>query len=141
MMKMIQRRDFDPNSWSADLSVSLDDADNLDQLLEAIVRRYHLLGGVIATDAGVVQAQYGGAVSDLEQLAAAIDTSVLPRYFANGPFDAYVDIVAPGMIALLMRQRPDGETERDELTMVSDYKVAKQMTEELRAEMVRIADR
>jgi hypothetical protein len=37
-----------------------------------------------------------------------------------------------------MRQRPDDELERDELAMVSDYNVAKQMTEELRAGLARL---
>lgn len=135
---MIQRRNAGSSSWSADLSVTLENARDLQSLLEAIVHRYRLLGAVIATDSGEVKAQFGGAVSDLESLAAAIDPTVLPRYFANGPFDAYVDIVAPGLIALLMRQRPDEEMDRDELAMVSDYNVAKQMTEELRAGIARL---
>ena len=134
---MIQRRN-PGSSWFPDMSVSLDSAKDLQSLVEAVVLRYKLLGGVVATDSGEVKAQFGGAVNDLQSLAAAIDPTVLPRYFANGPFDAYVDIVAPGLIALLMRQRPEEEANRDELAMVSDYNVAKQMTEELRAAIARL---
>lgn len=134
---MIQRAP-EPGSWSADPSVSLHSAGDLQSLLEAIVRRYQLLGGVVANNAGVVQAQTGGAVQDLQSLAAAIDVSVLPRYYANGPLDAYVDIVGPDLIALLMRERPDGGDGRTELGMVSDYNVAKEMTEELRAGISRL---
>jgi hypothetical protein len=134
---MIQRRN-PGSSWFPDLSVTLATAEDLQSLIEAVVHRYKLLGGVIASDSGEVHAQFGGGFSDLQSLAAAIDPTVLPRYFANGPFDAYVDIVAPGLIALLMRQRPEEEANRDELAMVSDYNVAKQMTEELRAAIARL---
>jgi hypothetical protein len=125
---MIQPRS---NSWSADQRISLADATDLQSLLELIVQRYQLLGGVIADSSGTVKAQTGGAVKDLQELATVIDVSVLPRYYANGPYDAYVDLVGNGMIALLMRERPAG-MERSELGMVSDYAVAKEMTEELR---------
>ena len=135
---MIQRRTPDPSTWSADPTVSLNNAVDLQSLLEAVVRRYRLLGGVIADNNGAIQAQTGGAVQDLQSLAAAIDVRVLPRYYANGPLDAYVDIVGPNYIALLMRERPDGEEGRTELGMVSDYNIAKQMTEELRVGILRI---
>lgn len=136
---MIQHRDATPKGWAADPRVRLDTARDLQSLLEALVRRYQLTGAVIATDAGVIQAHVGGPVDDLPGLAAAIDPRVLPRYFANGPLDAYADIPKPGLIALLLRNRPEGgEGERDPLAVVSDYNVARQMTEELRNGMVRI---
>lgn len=136
---MIYRKE--PNdSWSADLRIALDDATDLQSLLDALVQRYALLGGVIATHAGAVLAQTGSALTDLKQLAAAIDPTVLPRYFANGPFDAYVDIVGDGLIALLMRERGDPDAERTQLAMVADYNVAKDMTEELRFHIQRITE-
>lgn len=117
----------------------LDGARDLQSLLEALVKRYRLTGAVIATDAGGVQAQVGEPVEDLPGLAAAIDPRVLPRYFANGELDAYADIPAPGLIALLMHRRTDSaQADRDELAIVSDYNVARQMTDELRAGMARL---
>ena len=124
-----------PNqTWSADSTVNLREAHDVQSLLELIVRRYALMGGIIANGSGQVEAQTGGAVSDLRELAAAIDVSTLPRYYANGNLDAYVDIVTGGRIALFMRERPL-EGERSELAMVSDYQVAKEMMEELRAHL------
>lgn len=131
--EMIQPR----KNWSADSRFELSDAHDLQSLLEVLVKRYRLLGGVIANDRGIVLAQSGGAVQDLQQLAAAIDVSVLPRYYSNGPYDAYVDLLGKGMMALVMREHPAGE-ERSELTMVSDYAVAKEMMEELRAAVARL---
>ena len=133
---MIQQRT--PNSWSADQTVTLNTAHDTQSLLDAVVARYGLLGAVLANEAGEVFARTGSAVSDLKDLAAAIDPRVLPRYYANGPFDAYVDIVGANMIALVMRERPESEP-RTELTMVSDYAVAKDMMQELRTQIARIA--
>ena len=134
---MIQPRKTD-DSWSPDLRVTLNDAHDLQSLLDAIVRKYRLMSGVIARESGEVLAQSGTAVTDLTDLAAAIDPRVLPRYFANGPYDAYVDIIGGGMIALLMRERGSDEAERSQLAMVSDYNIAKDMTEELRTAVRRI---
>ena len=125
------------NAWSADLRIDLASAIDVQDLLQRLVHRYQLIGGVLADRNGQVQAQSGSAVKDLEQLAAVIDVSVLPRYYANGPLDAYVDIVGDDMIALVMRETPAGE-ERTELTMVSNYEVAKELMEELRAGIKRL---
>jgi hypothetical protein len=130
---MIQRR----KSWGPDPRVTLENASTLQDLLELLVRRYQLIGGVIADRNGVIQAQSGGAVNDLQQLAAIIDVSVLPRYYANGPLDAYVDLIGEGMIALVMRERGLHE-ERTELGMVGDYDVAKQLMNELRTALARL---
>ena len=128
---MIKPRDPRNPSWSADLREDLSAATDLQSLLDATARRYQLLSGILVTFTGVVRASAGTMTGDLEALARAIDPQVLPRYFANGPYDAYGDIVAPDLIALLMRER-DGGDQPSELTMVSDYNVAKEMMEELR---------
>jgi hypothetical protein len=136
---LIQPRNPPGRSWAADLRVDLSATHDIQALLDAIVQRYHLASGLLITKDGVTRAQAGELVADLEGLARAIDPSVLPRYFANGPFDAYGDIVADGLIALLMRQRGENDPERSELAMVSDYNVAKEMMEELRDHLQRIA--
>ena len=135
---MIQPRNPPGRSWAADLRVDLNAPQDMQTLLGAIAERYGLVSGILITQDGVLRAQAGTLVADLQALAQAIDPSVLPRYFANGPFDAYGDFVADGLIALLMRQRGDNDPERSELAMVSDYQVAKEMMEELRSGLKRI---
>jgi hypothetical protein len=133
---MIKPRDPSGSSWSADLRADLSGAADLQSLLEATARRYDLVSGILVTSGGVVKASTGTLTADLEALARAIDPQVLPRYFANGPYDAYGDIVGSDLIALLMRERDSGEP--SELTMVSDYNVAREMMEEVRSNVRKI---
>lgn len=134
---MIQPRNPPGRSWSANLREDISAASDLQSLLDAIVRRYNMLSGILVTSVGEVRASNGTLTEDLQGLARAIDPQVLPRYFANGPYDAYGDIVAPDLIALLIRER--GSTSpSSELSMVSDYQVAKEMMEELRVGIQRL---
>jgi hypothetical protein len=129
---VIQRRNPPGRSWSADLREDPGMARDLQSLLDLIARRYKLVSGILVTSAGDVRASNGELTADLQALARAIDPQVLPRYFANGPYDAYGDIVGTDLIALLMRERGSSE-QPSELSMVSDYNVAKEMMEEVRA--------
>jgi hypothetical protein len=150
---MIQRRTDGSDNWQADAGFSTASAADLQTLLEAIVRRYQLRGAVIANHNGHVRARVGGSLADatdgfeaaiagdsgsLKNLAEAIEGKTLPRYFSQGTVDAYADSPAPGLVVLYMRERPDVNRERGELEMVSDYNVAKEMTEELRAGITRL---
>jgi hypothetical protein len=153
---MIQRRTGGIDGWSADPAVMINDAADLQTLLAAIVRRYHLIGAVVATRDGDVLARVGGALEDasdgfeaaiagdpgsLRSLADAIEGKTLPRYFSQGALDAYADRPAPDVVALFMREVNGAASERDELQMVSDYNVAKEMTAELRTGMARLGER
>jgi hypothetical protein len=128
---LIQPRNPPGRSWSADLREDPGTARDLQSLLDVIARRYKLVSGILVTSAGDVRASNGQLTADLQALARAIDPQVLPRYFANGPYDAYGDIVGADLIALLMRERGSSE-QPSELSMVSDYNVAKEMMEEVR---------
>ena len=149
---MIQRKQPGAAEWHTDLTVSTTNASDVQSLVEQIVRRYGLMGAVVATDAGEVRAHVGPALADatdgfaaalagdansLASLADAIRGKTLPRYFSQGVLDAYADIPAPGLIALFMRDRAD-QGERSELQLVSDYNVAKEMTDELRTGLQRL---
>ena len=153
---MIQRRTGESSGWSADPAVLINDAADLQSLLEAIVRRYHLVGAVVATQDGDVLARVGGALEDasdgfeaalagdaasLRSLADAIEGKPLPRYFSQGALDAYADTPSPRVVALFMRELKHAGSERSELQMVSDYNVAKEMTAELRSGMTRLSER
>ena len=153
---MIQRRTGGSDGWAADPAVLITDAADLQTLLEAIVRRYQLVGAVVATQDGEVLARVSGALEDasdgfeaalagdagsLRSLANAIEGKTLPRYFSQGALDAYADQPSPHVVALFMRDLGGVAGERSELQMVSDYKVAKEMTAELRSGMARLAER
>lgn len=148
---MIQRRSDGSEGWQPDARFTTILAADLTALLEAIVRRYGLIGAIVATNTGEVRARVGGVALEeakdgfeaalagetgsLKSLAGAIEGKALPRYFSQGELDAYADIPAPGLIALFMRKRPDPASERSELEMVSDYNVAKHMIDDLRRGM------
>jgi hypothetical protein len=149
---VIQRRSDANESWSRDPAVPIANAADLQSLLEAIVRRYRLMGAVVATNEGEVLARVGGALEDatdgfeaalagdagsLRSLADAIQGKALPRYFSQGALDAYADKPSPHSIALFMR-RVDSAHDRSELQMVSDYQLAKELADELRQGMVRM---
>jgi hypothetical protein len=153
---MIQRRTGGSDGWSADPTVLINDAADLQTLLEAIVRRYQLVGAVVASQDGEVLARVSGALENatdgfeaalagdsgsLRSLANAIEGKALPRYFSQGALDAYADQPSPRVVALFMRDVSGVAGERSELQMVSDYNVAKEMTAELRSGMARLADR
>ena len=153
---MIQRRTSGNDGWSPDPAVMINDAADLQSLLEAIVQRYRLVGAVVATNDGDVLARVGGALEDagdgfeaalagdagsLRSLANAIEGKALPRYFSQGELDAYADQPAPHVVALFMRDVGATGGERGDLQMVSDYNVAKEMTAELRSGMTRLAER
>ena len=148
---MIQRKQPE-TGWSADPSVNTTSATDLQSLLEAVVKRYRLMGAVIATTTGAVRAQVGPSLAEatdgfaaalaghpdsLVGLAAAIEGRTLPRYFSQGVLDAYADLPSPGLVALFMRERANTKTPT-ELELVSDYNVAKEMTLELRSGMQRL---
>src|SRR5688572_26735714 len=141
-----------PTGWSPDSAVTTATAADLQSLLQAIVKRYRLMGAVVATAAGEVRAQVGPSLADatdgfgaalaghtesLVGLAQAIDGKTLPRYFSQGVLDAYADVPQPGLVALFMRERTN-PTQPTELELVSDYNIAKEMTAELRSGMQRL---
>jgi hypothetical protein len=141
-----------PTGWTPDSSVSTATATDLQSLLEALVKRYRLMGAVVATTAAAVRAQVGpslaeatdgfaaalaGHAESLVGLAQAIEGKALPRYFSQGVLDAYADVPQPGLVALFMRERTN-PTPPTELELVSDYNIAKEMTAELRTGMQRL---
>ena len=141
-----------PTGWSPDPAVSTAAASDLQSLLEGIVKRYRLMGAVVASTDGEVRAQVGpslaeatdgfaaalaGHTESLVGLAQAIEGKALPRYFSQGVLDAYADVTQPGLVALFMRERTN-PTAPTELELVSDYNIAKEMTAELRSGMQRL---
>ena len=141
------------SGWSPDPAVSTSGAADLQSLLESVVKRYRLMGAVVATSAGEVKAQVGpslaeatdgfaaalaGHAESLAGLAQTIEGKVLPRYFSQGVLDAYADLPAPGLVALFMRERANTASPT-ELELVSDYNIAKEMTLELRSGIQRLS--
>ena len=143
----------DGDGWLPGPAVTAQPA-NLQALLESIVQRYGLRGAVVAARTGDVRARVGDGTPDraddgfeaalageptiLKELADAIESMTLPRYFSQGSLDAYADLPTPGLVALFMRERADPGVERTELQMVSDYNVAKDMVAELRSGLARL---
>jgi hypothetical protein len=147
---MIQRKQPESGGWSPDPAVATTAASDLQSLVNALVKRYRLMGAVVATITGEVRAHVGPALAEardgfasalaghpqsLIELASAIEGKTLPRYFSQGELDAYADLPTPGLVALFMRQRTSPPTD---LELVSDYNVAREMTLELRNGLQRL---
>ena len=86
---MIQRRRSGNDGWSPDPAVMINDAADLQSLLEAIVQRYRLVGAVVATNDGDVLARVGGALEDAGDgfeaaLAATPDPCAASRMLSRG---------------------------------------------------------
>lgn len=143
-----------PAKW--DLREEAAPPTGVQSLLDHMVRRYGLQGGLVATVDGVVQARSGdlcactnaglssvlrAEAAALEEWASRITLPLIPYSVTDGRWVAYVSHPTPTLFVVLLRQRPLDAEQPDawgtlsEATQMAEGQIAEQMLLELRGHL------
>ncbi|MBV6523112.1 MAG: hypothetical protein MNPFHGCM_03279 [Gemmatimonadaceae bacterium] len=129
---------------------------DLVSLLEHLVRRYDLVGGLVATLEGTVLARSGnlsacnsvglapllrGDMGEMRDLSACITRPLTPYSMSDGRWVAHFARPTAGLFVVLLRQRPSDAEQPDdwgslsEATRLAEGRIAERMLHELRGHL------